>query len=90
MSGKNRRLDTNEPVEFEKYPIEVGDFKRSTDRFLRNLWNMPQMNESKTRRYRQHVTGWLRSSASRPRGPPSLQRGHIFFLVLIEFGVGSY
>ena len=25
MSGKNRQLITNEPVEFEKYPIEVGN-----------------------------------------------------------------
>ena len=31
MSGKNRRSVTNAPVEFEKSPVEVGDFKRITD-----------------------------------------------------------
>ena len=34
MCGKNRRLVTNEPVEFVKQPVEVRDFsKRITDRF---------------------------------------------------------
>ena len=33
MSGKNRRLVTDEPVEFEKEPVEVGDFRRITDQF---------------------------------------------------------
>ena len=29
----NQRLVTDEPVEFEKSPVEVGDFRRITDRF---------------------------------------------------------
>ena len=34
LLGKNRRLDTDEPVEFEKYLVEVHrDFRRITDRF---------------------------------------------------------
>jgi hypothetical protein len=33
LSGKNRRFVTDEPVEFEKQPVEVGDFHRITDRF---------------------------------------------------------
>ena len=33
MSGKNRWLVTDEPVEFEIKPFEVGDFRRITDHF---------------------------------------------------------
>jgi hypothetical protein len=33
MIGENRRLGTDEPVEFEKFAVEVGDFRRITDRF---------------------------------------------------------
>jgi hypothetical protein len=32
-SGKNRRLVADEPVEFEKQPVEVQDFKKLTNRF---------------------------------------------------------
>ena len=28
MNGENRLLVTDEPVEFEKYPIEVQDFNK--------------------------------------------------------------
>ena len=28
MSGENLRLVQDEPVEFEKWPVEVGDFRR--------------------------------------------------------------
>jgi hypothetical protein len=31
MSGENRWLVTDEPVGFEKSPVEVGDFRRITD-----------------------------------------------------------
>ncbi len=30
MSGKNRQLLADEPVEFKKYPIEVQDFRKLT------------------------------------------------------------
>ena len=30
MSGENRRLVPDEPVEFKKWLIEVGDFRRIT------------------------------------------------------------
>jgi hypothetical protein len=33
LNGKNRQLVTDEPVEFEKYPVEVGDFRRITGHF---------------------------------------------------------
>ena len=33
MSGENRCLVTNEPVEFEKRPVEVRGFRRTTDHF---------------------------------------------------------
>ena len=39
MSGENRQLVTDEPVEFEKRPVEVGDFRRITDHLWRNLHN---------------------------------------------------
>ena len=31
MIGENRQLVTDEPVEFEKQPIEIQDFMRITD-----------------------------------------------------------
>ena len=33
MIGENRQLVTNEPVEFEEYPVEVQDCKKITDHF---------------------------------------------------------
>ena len=33
MSTKNRQLVADEPVEFQKLPVEVGDFRRITDCF---------------------------------------------------------
>ena len=33
MIGENRQLGTDEPVEFEKEPVEVQDCRRITDRF---------------------------------------------------------
>ena len=33
MIRENRQLVTNEPVEFEKQPVEVQDFRRITDHF---------------------------------------------------------
>ena len=33
MCEKNRRLVTDELVEFEKWPVEVGDFRRISDHF---------------------------------------------------------
>jgi hypothetical protein len=33
MIGENRQLDTNEPVEFEKSPVEVLDCKKITYHF---------------------------------------------------------
>jgi hypothetical protein len=35
MSRKDRQLIIDELVEFEKYPLEVGDFKRITGHFRR-------------------------------------------------------
>ena len=33
MIGENRRLVTNEPVEFEKQPVEVQDSRKLTNHF---------------------------------------------------------
>ena len=33
MTGENRQLVTDEPVEFEKYPVEVQDFRKITENF---------------------------------------------------------
>jgi hypothetical protein len=37
MIGENRLLVTNEPVEFEKQPVEVQDFKKMTNTVV---WNV--------------------------------------------------
>jgi hypothetical protein len=34
MIGENRQLVTNEPVEFEKSPVEVQDCRKITGHFL--------------------------------------------------------
>ena len=57
MIGENRQLVTDEPVEFEKEPVEVEDFRRITDHFRRIYGIHPQINKKKTEGY-QHVTGW--------------------------------
>ena len=31
--GENWQLVTDESIEFEKYPVEIGDFRRLTDQF---------------------------------------------------------
>jgi hypothetical protein len=49
----------DQPVEFEKYRVEVRDFRRITDHFrgiYRRIYHR-KMNESE--RCRQHVTGWI-------------------------------
>ena len=33
MTGENRQLVTDEPVEVEKYTVEVQDFRKISDRF---------------------------------------------------------
>ena len=33
MIGENQQLVTNEPVEFEKEPVEVQDYRKITDHF---------------------------------------------------------
>ena len=38
----------NEPVEFEKEPVEVQDFRKITDRFRRMYKNIPQNNKGKS------------------------------------------
>ena len=45
MNGEDRLLVLDEPVEFEKQPVEVQDFKTPTHRFGRNGWNEPQISE---------------------------------------------
>ena len=54
LSGENRRLLTNELVEFEKWPVEVRDFRRITDCFRGIHRLYLKCMKSKTRRC-QHV-----------------------------------
>ena len=39
LLGENQWLVTDEPVEFEETPVEVGDFKRITDQ-LRGIYGI--------------------------------------------------
>jgi hypothetical protein len=39
MIGENRQFVTNEPVEFEKYPVEVQDCRKTTDH-LRGIYRI--------------------------------------------------
>ena len=92
MLGKNRRLVTYAPVEFEKWPaVEVGNFKRITDHF-RGIYerNIPHMNKAAKPEDRcQHVTGWifrftriLTDYAQKLSGQRSLQLGNVSSLLL--------
>ena len=44
---ENRRLVTDEPVEFEKPPVEVGDFRRMTWHFRGICGIYPHFNKGK-------------------------------------------
>ena len=60
MVGKNWRLVTNEPVEFENSLVAVQDFKIITDH-SRGIYRIyiPQINESSNTGRCQHVTNRL-------------------------------
>jgi hypothetical protein len=45
MIGENRQLVTDEPVEFEKLPVEVQDCRKITGRFKGIYRLYPQFNE---------------------------------------------
>ena len=47
---------TNEPVEFEKQPVEVEDIRESTHHFESELENTSQISKETDRC--QHITGW--------------------------------
>ena len=47
MSGENRPLVTDDPVEFEKQPVEVQDFRKIAHHYWRNPWNIPQITKAK-------------------------------------------
>ena len=40
MSGENQQLVTDKPVEFDKYPVEVQDFRRITDQDFRGSYGI--------------------------------------------------
>ena len=44
MNGENWPLVTDEPVEFEKEPVEVQDFRKITHHFRRIYIIYPQIN----------------------------------------------
>ena len=49
MIGENRQLVTNEPVEFEKYPVEVQDCGKITD-YFRGIYRIyPNLTKEKLR-----------------------------------------
>ena len=43
--GQNRQLVTDEPVEFEKEPAEIQDYRKNTNHFRGIYRNIPQFNE---------------------------------------------
>ena len=61
MSGKNRRLVADEPVEFEKSPVEVQDFTRSIDHFdgIYRIY-LKWMKAAKPENVL-YVTGWIQN-----------------------------
>ena len=56
MLGENRQLVTNEPVEFEKLPVEVQICRKITDQFL-GIYRIYH-NLMKETGGCEHVTGW--------------------------------
>ena len=47
MIGENRQLVTDEPVEFEKKPVEVQDCRKITGQFKGIYRNIPQFSKGK-------------------------------------------
>ena len=47
MMGENRQLVSDEPVEFEKYPVEVQNCRKITDHFKGIYRIYPQFNKGK-------------------------------------------
>jgi hypothetical protein len=50
MIGENRLLVTIEPVEFEKQPVEVQDFKKMTNTVVWNVKLLTQSNKNKKKK----------------------------------------
>ena len=49
MTGENRQLVTDEPVEFRKQPVEVQDYRKITDHF-RGIYRIYPNSMKKNRR----------------------------------------
>ena len=54
MIGENQQLVTNEPIEFEKEPVEVQDCRKITDHFGGIYRIYPNLVTGGC----EHVTGW--------------------------------
>ena len=57
MNEENQPVVTNEPVEFEKYPVEVQDFRKITNH-LQGICRIYLNFNKETTRRSQHVTSW--------------------------------
>ena len=55
MNRENQPLVTDEPVEFEKYLVEVQDFRKITDHF-RGIQRIHHKLTKKSRSMQHHVT----------------------------------
>ena len=62
MSGKNPRLVADEPVSFEKLPVEVHDFRQFTDHFrgISRRICLKWMKASKPEDVHMEPTGWIK------------------------------
>ena len=56
MIEENRQLVTNEPIKFEKQPVEVQDCRKTTD-YFRGIYRI-NPNLIKETGGCEHVTGW--------------------------------
>ena len=70
MFGENRQLVTNEPVEFEKQPVEVQDCKEITDHFRGICRKHPNL--IKANKGCQHATGWTSNHEDLNRLSPKI------------------
>ena len=59
MNGENGRLVIDEPVEFEKQPVQIQDFRKISDPFRGNLWNILQFNKEKWNMSTLNRENWL-------------------------------
>jgi hypothetical protein len=81
MIGENWQLVTNEPIEFEKYLVEVQDCRKNCRSFQKNLKNIPQFKKGNPKDVNMQPVGLAntRISTNYAQNPPqSLLRISIY------------